>query len=177
MNDKQASPFPRRSGLLRGSKVSVLTMIALGAGAASWGAVPASAKEPGRHLARAIAARTTSVRETMRTDEVINHKGNTAVTERGRGTGTYSCEAVMKVTISYTNGTVDLGCTTSSGELNAAGKVSFFTAGTTATFTGTLTPKPGKGRYAHASGRLHIEGSMVRKTFALSATMNGVVTY
>lgn len=155
----------------------MLAMIALGAGAASWGAVSALAEGPGRHPAKAIAARTVSVHETMRTDEVISHKGNSVINERGRGTGTYTCPTVMKITVSYTNGTVDMGCMTSSGEVNVGGKVSFFTAGPTATFTGTLTAAHGTGKYAHSSGRFHIEGSMVRKTFALSATMSGLMKY
>jgi hypothetical protein len=177
MNDKQAFSFPMRGALSRRSTASILVMIALGAGVASWGAVSALAEGSGRHPATAIAARTVSVHESMHTDEVINHKGNSVVNERGRGTGTYNCPAVMKITISYTNGTVDMSCMTSSGEVNVGGKVSFFTAGPTATFTGTLTVAHGTGKYAHASGRFHTEGSMVRKTFALSATMSGLMTY
>jgi hypothetical protein len=177
MNDKQVSSFLGRGSSSRGSMTSIVALIALGAGVANWGAVPALAGGSERHIAKAIAARTISVHEIMHTDEVISHKGNTAVDERGRGTGTYFCAVIMKMTISYTSGTVDMSCSTSSGNLSAGGKVSFFTSGTTGTFTGTLTPQHGTGKYTHASGRLHVEGSMVRKTFALSATMSGVVTY
>ncbi len=178
MNVRHASPFLKRDSLTKRSTASILAMIAFGIGTVGWGAVSALAEGPGRHPVTALAARTISVHEYMHTDEVINHKGNTEVTERGRGTGTFSCgPAVMKITISYTTGTAYMKCATSSGEVNAGGKVSFFTAGQTGTFTGTLTVLRGTGKYAHDSGRFHAEGTMMRKTFALSATLSGLLTY
>ena len=176
MNCMRASLLLKRGSLSRGFAPSMLVM-ALGAGASSWGSLSALAQAPGQHTAKAIAARTVSVHETMRTDEVINHQGNAVINERGRGTGTYTCPTLMRITTSYTNGSVGMSCSTSSGEVKASGKVSFFTAGPTATFTGTMTVERGTGKYTHASGRLHVEGSMVRKTFALSATMSGLMTY
>jgi hypothetical protein len=178
MNVRQASPFLERDALSKRSMASILATIAFGVGMAGWGAVSALAKGPGRHPVTAIAERTISVHEYLHTDEVISHKGNTAVTERGRGMGTFSCgPVVMKITISYTNGTANMSCATSSGEMNAGGKVSFFTAGQTGTFTGTLVVLHGTGKYAHDSGRFHTEGTMMRKTFALSATLSGLLTY
>lgn len=177
MKNKQAFPFIKH-GLRWGRFTrSMLAMIALGACAIGWGAVSALAQRSGRPPAVAIAAHTISVHEAVHTSEVISHRGNSQVNERGRGTGTFDCSARMEVKISYTNGTADLTCSMSSGTVTGGGTLAFFTAGPTATFTGTMAIARGTGKYAHASGRLHVEGSMVRKTFALSATMSGRMSY
>jgi len=177
MHGKRASNFLEHGSPSRRRTASMLAMAVLGVGAVGWGAVSALAERPASRSAEAIAARTTSVHENVRASEVINHKGNSVVNERGRGSGTFNCPVVVHVDISYATGTVDLSCATSSGTLNGGGKLSFFTAGSTATFTGVMTPTRGTGQYAHVKGRFHVEGSMVRKTFALSATMTGSLTY
>jgi hypothetical protein len=176
MSDRQASLFLKRGSLSSRSTASVLAMVVLG-GAAAWGAVGALAQRSARHPLTAIAAHTVSVREAVHASEVISRQGNSFVNERGRGTGTFNCPAQVQVRISYTNGSIDLTCLTGSGSLSGGGKLSYFTSGATATFTGTLAIMHGTGKYAHARGRLHVEGSMVRKTFALSATVDGPMSY
>jgi hypothetical protein len=159
------------------SKSSVLVMLAVGAGAAGVGGVaPALGDRPVRRDAAAHAARTISVRESVHASNV-SHQGNTLINDRGRGTGTFNCPVVMQVRVSYTKGSVHLTCTTSVGNVTAGGSVSFFTAGQTATFTGTAAISHGTGRYSHASGRLRVEGTMQRKTFALVASASGTISY
>jgi hypothetical protein len=156
----------------------MLAMIALVlAGAIGWSAVSALAQQTGPRPPMAIAAHNVSVHESLRSSEVISHKGNSSVKERARGTGTFVCPAVLEVIISYTNGNINLVCMTKAGDVSGGGKLSYFTAGPTATFTGTLAIARGTGKYVHARGRLHVEGSMVRKTFSLAATVTGPMSY
>jgi hypothetical protein len=178
MDDKQA---PRRRKLdLRlpsRSTASALTVIALGIGAAAAGTVSTSADQSGERDATAHAARTRIwVHENINASSV-SHQGNTVINDRGLGKGTFNCPTVMQVRIYYTSGSTSITCTTKQGAIEASGKVSFFSAGPTATFTGTIPITHGTGKYAHGSGHYRVEGTVVRKTFAVEASTSGWFTY
>jgi hypothetical protein len=157
---------------------AMVAVIALGAGVAGWGAVSALAERLRAHPAIAIAAKTVMMREVLHASDVISHQGNSLVNERGRGTGTYTCPVVVHFRVSYTTGTITLTCITNSGNVTGGGTVSYFTAGGVATFTGNrVSVMSGTGKYAHARGQLSVEGTMVRKTFAVVAYVRGPITY
>ncbi len=156
-------------------RLAWMMAIVLGAAAVVWDA-SALAAGPARQPVTAVAARHISVRESVYASEVVSHKGNSVIDERGRGTGTFVCPVELVVRVSYTKGTVSLQCPTHSGSVTCEGGVTYFTAGPVATFTGTLSIQHATGKYAHAQGRLHIEGSIVRKTDALSVTMSGLIS-
>lgn len=173
MYRKQA-PTPRRPRLwppVR-SLTSALIVIALCVGGDAVSALAGLA----RHDVVADTAHTTSVRENVHATNV-SHQGNTLINDRGRGTGTFNCPVVMQVRVSYTKGDARIICTTSSGNVLAAGTVSFFTAGQTATFTGKIGIQHGTGKYSHASGQVSVEGTMQRKTYVLEAIVSGSISY
>lgn len=176
MSHKQASPLDRSSVLPRiRTATAVLAVIVLGGGVATWSAASALA-DHARHDAEAIAARTIAMRETVRATNV-SHQGYTVINDRGRGTGTIDCAAVMQVIVHYTKGTAKLTCTTSAGSVTASGTTAFFTAGQTATFTGTMAVSHGTGKYVHASGKVSVEGTWQRKTLVLQAFVTGTISY
>jgi hypothetical protein len=177
MDGKQASPRSKPGSRLSArSTAPVLVIIALGAGVAALGTAPTSADQPGGRGATARAARTIWVHENVHATNV-SHKGNTVINDRGYGKGTFNCLTVMQVRIYYTKGFTSITCKTSSGAIEAAGKVSFFSAGPTATFTGTIPITHGTGKYAHGSGHYRVEGTEVRKTYAVEATTSGWFSY
>jgi hypothetical protein len=107
----------------------------------------------------------------------VSHKGNSVFNDAGYGKGTFNCPTAMLMRIYYTKGYTSITCKTSSGEIQAAGKVGFFSAGATATFTGTIPITRGTDKYAHASGHYRVEGTEVRKTYAVEATTRGWFSY
>jgi hypothetical protein len=174
MQRKQAfsscTPHSWRSGR---SVALMLTMIVLGGGTMVGGTVSALANRGG-HDAVANAAKIIKVHESVNaTNE--SHKGGSVINDRGRGTGTFNCPVVMEVRVSYTKGTTELTCFLGSSIVKAGGSASFFSAGSIATFTGTMTVH-GTGKYAHAHGQLQVEGTMQRKTFALEASVTGTIS-
>ena len=175
-SDRSTSPGTLGTQRSAGPLASMLVVVMLGGATAGWGTVSALADRSGPLTANAHAARTTSVREAVRASNV-SHQGNSVINDRGRGTGTFSCAAQMQVKVSYTKGTTRFTCTTSVGSVVASGAATFFASGTTATFTGTMTILSGTGRYAHAKGKLRVEGTMQRKTFYVEASVSGMMTY
>jgi hypothetical protein len=175
MRRKQTYPLGMPGSRLPVRSVSMLAIIALG-GTAFWGAGSAPADPSAGHDATAIAARRIAVHETVHATNV-SHQGNTVINERGRGTGTFECPLTLLMRVHYTKGTTKLICKVSSGSVTAEGGASFFSAGGTATFTGTMAVTDGTGKYAHAQGRLHVEGTLQRKTYVLEATVSGSITY
>jgi hypothetical protein len=177
MHGKRASRHGKLGSWLSArSTVSVLVIVALGAGVAAVGTVSTSADQPGGHGATARAARTIWVHENVHATNV-SHQGNAVINDRGYGKGTFNCPTVMQVRIYYTKGFTSITCKTSSGEIEAAGKVAFFSAGPTATFTGTIPITHGTGKYAHGSGHYRVEGTEVRRTYAVEATTTGWFSY
>lgn len=155
---------------LAGMMAIVLSVAAVVCGAS------ALAAGPGHRPVATIATKHISVRESIEANEVVSHKGNSLIDERGRGSGTFVCPVQLVVHISYTKGTIVMVCATHSWNVTCEGEVTYFTAGPVATFTGTLTIEHATGKYSHAQGRLHIEGSIIRKTDALSVTMSGLIS-
>lgn len=170
------SPGARGARLLARPLASMLTVVVLGGGIAGWATTSALADRPGHLTAGARAARSLSVRETLQATNV-SHQGNSVIHDRGRGTGTFTCAATIQVHVSYTRGAANFGCATSVGNVVATGSATFFTAGRMATFTGTVSLSGGTGRYAHARGSLHIEGTLNRKTFVMEVSVSGVMSY
>jgi len=177
MDSRQAARRRRRGSRLSArSTAPVLAAVALGAGVAVLGTVPTSADQPTKHEPIARAAHTIYVRENVHATNV-SHQGNTVINDRGQGKGTFDCPTVMQVRIYYTKGFTSITCKTSSGIIEAAGKVAFFSAGPTATFTGTIPIIHGTGKYAHGSGHYRVEGMVIRKTYALEASTSGWFSY
>jgi hypothetical protein len=177
MNGKQVSRRGRLGSWLSArSTASVLSVVVAGVGVAVLGAVSTAADTPGGGGPTARAARTIFVREIVHGTNV-SHKGNTVINDRGWGKGTFNCTAEMHMRIYYTKGFTSIICKTHSGEVEAAGKVAFFSAGATATFTGTIPITHGTGKYAHGSGHYRVEGTVVRKTYAVEASTSGWFTY
>lgn len=178
MGRKQTSLRRRsRARLSAGSTASVLVMVALGgAGAAAVGAVPSSAGRTGDRDATARVARTIWVHESVHATNV-SHRGESAFTDRGLGKGTFNCVTVTQIRIYYTTGSGHVICTMRAGSIESAGKLSFFSAGRTATFTGTVPVTHGTGQFSHASGKFRVEGTVVRKTYAVEASTSGWLSY
>jgi hypothetical protein len=159
------------------SAVAALAIVALGTGAAAWGAVASSADQAAGRGVRAHAARTTMFVHELVHATNVSHQGNSVINDRGAGKGTFNCPTVMQVRVYYTSGYTSITCKTSNGDIEAAGKVAFFSAGPTATFTGTIPITHGTGKYAHGSGHYRVEGTEIRKTYAVEATTSGWFTY
>lgn len=173
----------RRAGWSRlGSRMSskstaaTLAVVALGVGGAAMGVASTAADQPGGHGPRAHAAHTMWVSELVRATNV-SHEGNRVFYDKGYGKGTFSCPTVMQMRVYYTKGYTSITCKTSSGDIEAAGKVAFFSAGAEATFTGVIPITHGTGKYAHAAGHYRVEGTEVRKTYAVEATTRGPFSY
>jgi hypothetical protein len=155
---------------------SVLAVVGLGVGVAAVGAASTAADTPNDHSPIAHAARTIWVHEVVHGTNV-SHQGNTVINDRGQGKGTFNCLTEMHMRIYYTKGFTSIICKTRAGEVEAAGKVAFFSAGATATFTGTIPITHGTGKYAHPSGHYRVEGTVIRKTYAVEASTSGWFTY
>jgi hypothetical protein len=127
--------------------------------------------------ANAFSSGTQSVKEMVRAS-LVSHHGSTRISEKGSGSGTYSC-GPLTVQISVygdTEAVVSFTCNTRSGSLSGSGTTSFAAAGATATFNGNLKITHGTGAFAHAStGGLHIQGSLARHSYALSARVTGTI--
>jgi hypothetical protein len=153
-------------------KASLLTAVVLGGGLL--GDAPALAATLGRLPVRSASHQIT-VREHVATTKVVKH--NSLADGQGRGTGTFNCPVTVQVRVSYTTGSFELTCSMPVGNVTSRGGITYFTAGGVATFTGTLTIEHATGRYAHAKGQLRVEGTLVRKTDAVSVTMSGSISY
>jgi hypothetical protein len=155
---------------------AVSVLVGLGAGGAALGTVPTAADQSRGHRVVAHAAKTIWVQEIVHATNV-SHEGNKVINDKGSGRGTFNCPTVMQVRVYYTTGFTSITCQTGSGEIQAAGKVAFFSAGATATFTGTIPITRGTGKYAHGSGHYRVEGTEIRKTYAVEASTKGWFTY
>jgi hypothetical protein len=162
--------------LSRWRTVATLIIVILSAGVAVLDAGATYADQPRAHDVTAHSARTIWVHETVHGTNA-SHQGNTVINDRGTGRGTFNCPIVIQIRIYYTQGEAHVLCTMSTGLIEEGGKISFFSAGPTATFTGTIPVIRGTGKYAHASGHYRVEGTVERKTFVVAATMNGWVSY
>jgi hypothetical protein len=117
-------------------------------------------------------ARTLSVHESIHA-HLVSHRGTTVLNEQGRGSGTFSCPMVIDLKITYTQATVTFTCSTSKGSISGRGVTAYYAAGHTAHFSGAVAVTGGSGSYAHASGSVHIAGTLTRGSYSLSATVTG----
>jgi hypothetical protein len=74
----------------------------------------------------------------------------------------------------YGKATITFTLTARNGTLTGEGDATYYAAGNTAYFTGTLAIVHGSRAYSHAHGRgLSIEGTFQRSTFAVSVRVMG----
>lgn len=165
------------SRLPAGSTGRVLAVVALGAAVAALSTVSTSADQSSKREPVAHAARTTIWAHEDVHAVNVSHQGNTVINDRGWGKGTFNCPTVMQMRVYYTKGYTSIACKTRQGTIEAAGNVAFFSAGAKATFTGEIPITHGTGRYAHGSGHYRVEGTEIRKTYAVEATTRGWFTY
>ena len=130
------------------------------------------ASPPASVAQSAHAARTLSVHESIQA-HLVSHRGTTVLNEQGRGSGTFSCPMVIALKITYTQATVTFTCSTSKGAISGRGVTAYYAAGHTAHFSGAVAVTSGSGSYAHASGSVHIAGTLTRGSYSLSATVTG----
>jgi hypothetical protein len=181
MENRQALLRGKRgSRLSTGMSATAMTIALVGVSAlgttAALGTAATSADRAGGGRVTAHAARTIWVHEVVHGTNV-SHQGVALVHDRGYERGTYSCAADIYIRIYYTKGSIKIVCKANSGSIEAMGKVAFFSAGATATFTGTIPITHGTGKYVHGSGHYRVEGTVVRKTFAAEASTSGWFTY
>jgi hypothetical protein len=123
---------------------------------------------------RATAAQHQSLKETIQSRLVSHHA--TLLTERGTGKGTFNCNINLEIRLSYTHAYITFSAYPPGGSLLGHGETSFYVAGSSAKFNGTLILSGGSGKYSHASGSaLTLQGTLQRGTYALSATVNGTM--
>lgn len=165
-----------RSRLSSRSKAATIAILVLGVSGAVVGTASTVADQSRDHGPIARASHTMWVNELVRATNV-SHEGNRVFYDKGYGTGTFNCPSTMEMRVYYTKGYTSISCKTSSGEIVASGKVAFFSAGATATFTGIIPITHGTNKYVHASGHYRVEGTEVRKTYAAEATTRGWFSY
>lgn len=146
---------------------TILAVLAIAAFAAPY-AEAAPGASPAGH-----AAQTVAVNERVAT-RLTSHKGTTVLNEQGQGSGTFKCSLTLQIKISYTSATISFLCALTSGTLSGSGSTSFVVAGDVSHFNGTIAITHGTGKYSHASARsLHIQGTLQRSNYSLSATVAG----
>jgi hypothetical protein len=79
--------------------------------------------------------------------------------------------------LAYTSAAVTFTAYPSGGSLSGSGTESYYVAGHTGYFKGTMKITHGIGRYAHASGSLHIAGRIERRSYAVSVEITGRFRY
>lgn len=177
MNGRQAWRHGKTSSRLRAkSTAATLALVAVGVAGGAVGTASTTADQSGDNGPIAHAAKTMWVSESVHATNV-SHQGNSVFNDRGYGKGTFNCPTTMQMRVYYTKGFTRITCKTQSGIIEAAGRVAFFSAGATATFTGTIPITHGTGKYAHASGHYRVEGTEIRKTYAVEATTRGWFSY
>jgi hypothetical protein len=120
----------------------------------------------------AVTARTLAVHESIQA-HLVTHRGTTVLNEQGRGSGTFSCPMMIDLKLTYTEATVTFTCSASKGSISGRGVTSYYAGGHTAYFSGAVSVTSGSGSYSHASGSLHISGTLTRGSYSISATVNG----
>jgi hypothetical protein len=131
---------------------------------------PAFARSPG-----VSASRNAVLQETIQA-RLVSHRGATYLNEQGHGSGTFACSLSVQITLSYAQAAIAYSCRTAKGTIDGAGKVAFYLSGPTTHFSGPLDFTHGTGAFAHATGsKWHIEGTLARGTYALSAVVTGKI--
>jgi hypothetical protein len=126
----------------------------------------------GATLDARAAGTTQAVRESLQA-RLVSHRGTTVLNEQGRGSGTFNCPVVIDLKITYTQATVTFTCSASKGAISGRGVTEYYAGGHFAHFTGQVSVTSGTGSYSRASGSVHINGTLTRGSYALSATISG----
>jgi hypothetical protein len=108
---------------------------------------------------------------------LLQHHGGTELSEAGTLTGTYSCPLTVGINIAYTQATITFVCRASGGTFSGHGTTSYYAAGHLAHFEGALSITSGSGKFAHVSSQgLRIKGTLIRHSYALTASVAGGMT-
>jgi hypothetical protein len=171
-NRRLGTAIRRRKRLL-----AILTLLAMLSAAGAATTAYSLAHPAGRQQAVAVAAREVTLRETGHLHLVSHHKEQ--IVETGSGTGTLSGTITVNLTLAFSQATVGFTAHPSTGgTVVGHGEGKLYAGGHVANFTGTATITGGTGQYAHASGRnIRLEGTLQRKTFALSVKVEGKMRY
>lgn len=160
-----------RQPLIRRSVTTILVSTAGMAFIPTGGALASSQQVGGTPAA--TATRTLSVHDQAAL-RLTSQRGLQTLSESGRATGTIPATISLKMTISYTHAKITFTAQAHGGTLQGRGETTYFAAGSTAHFTGSLTIMHGTGTYAHASGHgLRIQGVEQRSSYALSFSVTG----
>lgn len=147
--------------------VAVLSVLAMSA-AGVFGVASASVPRRGTTASSSL-----SLHESIHAS-LVSHRGATVLNERGHGSGTFNCSLAIQINISYTQARIAYTCSTRNGTMSGAGTVSYYVAGPSANFSGSLFFTHGTGRYAHVSGPAgNIRGTLARGNYAMSAVVTG----
>jgi hypothetical protein len=103
-----------------------------------------------------------------------SHRGTQLLNEQGTGSGTFSCPVSVQMEIARSPASMVFTCRAHGGTLSGRGQASFYVAGSTVYFSGSLSSIHGTGRYSHAAARgVHVKGTMRRSNYAFSVTLSG----
>lgn len=108
----------------------------------------------------------------------IHGKGSSStIEERGRGFGSFDCNVSIRLTLSGVHVSGRYTAYPRGGSITGVAHATIHSATSSAAhFTGTIRLDGGSGRYAHASGRASFDGSIDRKTYAMSIYISGRVS-
>lgn len=108
---------------------------------------------------------------------VIHGKGSgSTIDEHGRGWGSFDCNVTIRLTLSGVHVTGRYTAYPRGGSITGIAHATIHSATSSAAhFTGTIQLDGGSGRYRHSSGRASFDGSIDRKTYAMSLYISGRV--
>jgi hypothetical protein len=154
-------------GGLRGRVLVAVSWVLLGA--------PVALGEPAAPSPAAFSARTIAFAETGHLHAIS--RGGSAVTEEGKGQGTFSCSITVHLVIeSAERVRATFTVRPREGTVSGAGLARLNAEGGTGYFGGTLAITKGTGAFAHASGRnIGFSGSFNRETLSAVVHVHGTV--
>jgi hypothetical protein len=150
---------------------------AIAAGALTIAIVVSGGVLPSMAQPTARAARSMSVSESAHL-RLTSRQGTRVFNEKGNMAGTIPGSLVMQMNIAhYGRAAITFTLYAKDGTLAGKGEASFYAAGNTAYFTGSLSLTHGTHKYAHAAARgLKIQGSFQRNNFAVYVTVKGTLS-
>lgn len=102
-----------------------------------------------------------------------SNKGST-INERGRGSGTFSCNVYIQLTLNGTLVKAKYSAYPHGGSLIGTATAHIHSATTKlANFSGTISLDSGTGSYAHPSGTASFQGTIDRTSYAMSVRIVG----
>ena len=123
------------------------------------------------------AAQNITVKETAPL-RLVSRQGTRVFNELGNASGSIPGSLAMQMNIAhYGRAAISFSLSAKTGTLTGKGEASFYAAGNTAYFTGSLSITHGSHAYAHAAANgLRIQGTFQRNTFAVYVTVTGNLT-